>query len=192
MRSFLGGRWRPVVAASAAVLVLLVGLGLHLATPRTHGVQGDWSAKALDGAVVAERALVSGDNTALDLRTGKTVTLGSVSGGTAVVADDRLIIAGPGRIDSARLDATTRWTWRPPAGPPQPRWPLRAAAPWCRSVPPPAPASSSASTPRADRTGSPTGQPDVTRPQGPRRPGARYPESMPWLSRGVAWWSPTR
>ena len=115
MRSFLGGRWRPVVAASAAVLVLLVGLGLHLATPRTHGVQGDWSAKALDGAVVAERALLSGDNTALDLRTGKTVTLGSVTGGTAVVADDRLIIAGPGRIDSARLDATIRWTWRSPA-----------------------------------------------------------------------------
>jgi hypothetical protein len=66
--------------------------------------------------VVADRAIVSGTNTALDLRTGRTVTLGSVRDGTPFVADDRLIIGGPGRIDSARLDATARWTWRAPTG----------------------------------------------------------------------------
>jgi hypothetical protein len=112
------GRWRLVVASGTAlVLVLvLVAVALSLATPRTKGVEGDWSAKALGGRVVADRALVSGDNTALDLRTGKTVTLGSVSGGTPFVGDDRLIIASTGRIDSARLDATARWTWRSPAG----------------------------------------------------------------------------
>ena len=85
---------------------------LHLLSPRTKGVEGDWSAKAVDGPVVAGRAVLSGDNTALDLRTGKTVTLGSVRGGTPYVADDRLVIASPGQVDSARLDATARWTWR--------------------------------------------------------------------------------
>jgi hypothetical protein len=115
-----------VVAASAALLVVLVGLTLRLATPHTKGVEGDWSAKAVDGRVVADRALVSGDNTALDLRTGTTVTLGSVSGGTPFVADDRLLIASNGRVDSARLDATARWTWRSPAG--TTATPLAAAA----------------------------------------------------------------
>ena len=60
--------------------------------------------------------MVSGDHTALDLRSGKTVTLGSVRGGTPYVADDRLVIASQGRVDSARLDATARWTWQAPAG----------------------------------------------------------------------------
>ena len=114
MSSFPAVRLRLVVA-SLTVLVL-VGLALHLATPRNRGVEGDWSTKAVDGRVIEGRAVVSGDNTALDLRTGKTVTLGSVSGGTPFVADDRLIIASTGRVDSARLDATTRWTWRAPAG----------------------------------------------------------------------------
>ena len=116
MRGSLTRGRAPVAAAAVVVLVLLVGLGLHLATPRTKGVAGDWSAEAVDGRVVAERALMTGDHTALDLRTGKTVTLGSVRGGTPFVADDRLIIASTGRIDSARLDATARWTWRSPAG----------------------------------------------------------------------------
>lgn len=104
------------MAAGAVSLLLLVGLALYLATPRTTGVDGDWSAKAADGKVVADRALVSGDNTALDLRTGKSVTLGSVRGGTPYVADERLIIATTGRIDSVRLDASIRWTWRAPTG----------------------------------------------------------------------------
>lgn len=104
-------------ATGAAVgLVLLLGLGLYLLTPRTQGLDGEWSAKAVAGSVVAARAVVGGGNTALDLRTGKTVTLGSVHGGTPYVADDRLVIASPGRVDSARLDATARWTWRAPAG----------------------------------------------------------------------------
>jgi hypothetical protein len=110
------GRRKPVLAAFVALfLVLLVGFGLHGATPRTTGVEGDWSARAEGGRVVADRALVTGDNTALDLRTGTRVTLGSVGGGTPYVADDRLILASPGRVDSARLDATARWTWRSPA-----------------------------------------------------------------------------
>ena len=116
MRALLAGRWRLVVASSTALVLALVALALYLATPRTKGVDGDWSAKAVGGRVVADRALVSGDNSALDLRTGKTITLGSVTGGTPFVADDRLIIASTGRIDSARLDATARWTWRSPAG----------------------------------------------------------------------------
>jgi hypothetical protein len=104
------------VAFCVAGVVVLVGLGLHLATPRTQGLDGDWSANAVEGTVVAGRALVSGDHTALDLRTGKTVTLGSVRGGTPFIADERLIIATDGRIDSVRLDATVRWTWHSPAG----------------------------------------------------------------------------
>ena len=110
------GRRRVLVAAPVAFLVVIVGIALYLLTPRTTGVDGDWSAKATDGRVVASRALVSGDHTALDLRSGKTVTLGSVTGGTPFVADDRLIIASGARLDSARLDATARWTWHSPAG----------------------------------------------------------------------------
>jgi hypothetical protein len=116
VRGLLAGRPRLLVAAPVALLVVIVGMALYLLTPRTTGVDGDWSAKAMDGRVVASRALVSGDHTALDLRSGKTVTLGSVTGGTPFVADDRLIIASGGRLDSARLDATARWTWHSPAG----------------------------------------------------------------------------
>ena len=115
MRGLLAGRPRLVVA-TVAFLVVLVCLALYLLTPRTKGVDGDWSAEAADGRVVANRALVIGDHTALDLRSGKTVTLGSATGGTPLVADDRLIIASRGRIDSAGLDATARWTWQSPAG----------------------------------------------------------------------------
>jgi hypothetical protein len=111
----LAGRRRLVVAATVVLLVLVV-LALTLLTPRTKGVDGDWSAKAADGRVVANRALVIGDHTALDLRSGKTVTLGSVTGGTPFVVDDRLLIASGDRLDSARLDATARWTWQTPAG----------------------------------------------------------------------------
>jgi hypothetical protein len=116
VRGLFAGRRRLVLAAPVALLVVLVAVALYLATPHTTGVDGDWSAKAVGGRVVADRALVIGDHTALDLRSGKTVTLGSVNGGTPFIADDRLIIASTGRIDSARLDATARWTWRSPAG----------------------------------------------------------------------------
>lgn len=111
----LPGHRRLLVAAAVATL-LVVGLAAQLLAPGTRGVEGDWSAREPDGRVVAARALLIGDNASLDLRTGKRVTLGSVRGGTPYVADDRLIIASPGRLDSARLDATARWTWRAPAG----------------------------------------------------------------------------
>lgn len=88
----------------------------YLTTPRTSGVEADWAAKSLAGQVVGGRALVGSGNTAVDLTTGRTVHLGSVEGGTPYVGDDRLVIAGDGRIDSVRLDATARWTWRAPAG----------------------------------------------------------------------------
>jgi len=107
---------RGVLLGGGALCLLLVLVALQLQAPRTRGLQGEWSATALDGPVVAGRAQLSGDHTALDLRTGKTVTLGSVRGGTPYVADDRLLVVGRGRVDSARLDATARWTWRAPAG----------------------------------------------------------------------------
>ncbi|SDP47164.1 hypothetical protein SAMN04489867_2572 [Pedococcus dokdonensis] len=115
MRDLLGRR-RVVIAAAALALLALVVLALHLTSPRTSGVEGDWTTRAPGGASVAGRAVLLDDNASLDLRTGKTVTLGSVRGGTPYVADDRLIIASPARLDSARLDATARWTWRAPAG----------------------------------------------------------------------------
>lgn len=114
MRELLGQR--RVVIAAAVGTVLAVALALFLLTPRTTGVEGDWSTRAPGGQVVAGRAVILGDNSSLDLRTGKTVTLGSVRGGTPYVADDRLIIASAGQLDSARLDASARWTWRAPAG----------------------------------------------------------------------------
>lgn len=109
---------RTRVAALAVVTLLVVTavVAAHLLTPRTEGVTGDWSAPSVDGTVVAGRALVSGGNTALDLRTGTKVTLGSVVGGAPYVADERLVIASPGRLDSVRLDASARWTWRAPSG----------------------------------------------------------------------------
>lgn len=110
------GRARVAVLGAVALLAVAAFVAAHLLTPRTEGVAGDWSAPSVDGTVVAGRALVSGGNTALDLRTGTKVTLGSVAGGVPYVADERLVIASPGRLDSVRLDASARWTWRAPSG----------------------------------------------------------------------------
>lgn len=116
MKELLRERGKLAACGALLCLILLLGLTLHLLSPRTTGLEGDWSATSVGGPVVAGRAVVSGDHMALDLRTGKTVTLGSVRGGTPYIADDRLVIASPGQVDSARLDATARWTWRAPAG----------------------------------------------------------------------------
>lgn len=105
-----------IAALGVGVLVAAIAVTAYVLTPRTEGVNGDWSARSVGGTVVAGRALVAGGNTALDLRTGTRVTLGSVTGGTPYIADERLVIAGPGRLDSVRLDASARWTWRAPAG----------------------------------------------------------------------------
>lgn len=107
---------RLALVALVGALVLGLAAAAYLTTPRTSGVRGDWAAKSLVGQVIASRALVSGDNTAIDLTTGKTVRLGSVQGGTPYIGDDRLVIAVDARVDSVRLDATTRWTWRAPSG----------------------------------------------------------------------------
>jgi len=101
------------VAAGVAVLGASV-VGPVMALPRTIGLAGEWSAPAIDGDVLSGRAVVSDDNTSIDLRTGKTVRLGSVSGGSRWVADDRMLVVRDDRVDSVRLDATARWTWRPP------------------------------------------------------------------------------
>jgi hypothetical protein len=116
VKDLLRDRRRLSTAVAVVCLLLVLAVTLHLLSPRTTGLEGDWSAKAVAGPVVAGRAVLSGDHTALDLRTGKTVTLGSVRGGTPYVADDRLLVASQGQVDSARLDATARWTWRAPAG----------------------------------------------------------------------------
>ena len=110
----LPARWRWTAALGA----LALGLGgtAYLNNPRSSGLEGDWAAKAVDGTVVAGRALVGGGNTAMDLRTGKTITLGSVQGGTPFIGDERLVIATGNRVDSVRLDASSRWTWRAPPG----------------------------------------------------------------------------
>lgn len=104
------------VAALGGVVVLGLVAAAYLTTPRTSGVQGDWAAKYVAGQVVGGRALVADANTAVDLSTGRTVRLGSVKSGTPYIGDNRLVIAGDGRIDSVRLDASARWTWRAPAG----------------------------------------------------------------------------
>ncbi|MCE1177713.1 MAG: PQQ-like beta-propeller repeat protein [Micrococcales bacterium] len=98
----------------AAAAALAIGLPWSLA-PRTDGLEGVWSAEALDGAVVAGRALVSPANAALDLRSGASVRLGSVTGGERYLAADSLVIVSPGRLDLATLAGTVRWTWRPTA-----------------------------------------------------------------------------
>lgn len=116
MKQLLRERWRLIAMAAALCLVALLASMLYLLSPRTTGVESDWSAKAIDGPVVAGRAVVSGDHTALDLRSGKTLTLGSVRGGTPYIGDGRLVIASPGQVDSARLDASARWTWRAATG----------------------------------------------------------------------------
>jgi hypothetical protein len=104
----------------AASLVALAAAGLAigaplLALPRTSGLAGDWATPAIEGEVLAGRAVVSNSNASIDLRTGKTVRLGSVTGGSRWVADDRLLVVRDDRVDSVRLDASARWTWRPAA-----------------------------------------------------------------------------
>ena len=96
-----------VAAAGAALAVPLLLL------PRTSGLAGEWEAPTIDGEVLSGRALVSADNTSVDLRTGKTVRLGSVTGGSRWVADDRMLVVRDDQVDSVRLDASARWAWRP-------------------------------------------------------------------------------
>ena len=103
-------RWAAVLVPVTAAALALGGPAL--ARPGTEGLSGDWSAAAIDGQVLGGRALVGDDNSSVDLVTGKTVRLGSVPGGDRFVGDDRMIVVTRGRVDSVRLDATERWTWR--------------------------------------------------------------------------------
>ncbi|XVX19761.1 hypothetical protein ACQP1U_15910 [Actinomycetota bacterium] len=100
------------IGAPLAVAALAIGPPWALA-PRTSGLAGVWSAEDLDGPVVAGRALVSPANAALDLRSGKSVRLGSVTGGERYLAADSLVISSPDRLDVVTLGGTVRWTWRP-------------------------------------------------------------------------------
>lgn len=108
-------RGRLLGAAAVLAVVAALVVTAYATTPRTHGVAGDWEARPLAGHVVG-RVLLSGDHTALDLRTGKSVSLGSAAGGRPYAGDGRLVIAGAGRLDSVGLDGTNRWTWRAAAG----------------------------------------------------------------------------
>lgn len=112
----LGLRSRAPVAVAALAGVAVAGAATALPPllrPHTTGLAGEWEAPAIDGEVLSGRALVSADNTSVDLRTGRTVRLGSVTGGSRWVADDRMLVVRDDRVDSVRLDATARWTWRP-------------------------------------------------------------------------------
>lgn len=105
----------PLVAA-AAVGVAVLGAAIAgplMTLPRTTGLAGEWAAPAIEGEVLSGRAVVSEGNAAIDLVTGKTVRLGSVTGGSRWVADDRMLVVREDRVDSVRLDASARWTWRP-------------------------------------------------------------------------------
>ena len=110
----LRARLPIAVAALAGLAVGGAAVALPLVVrPHTSGLAGEWEARAIDGQVLSGRALVSADNASVDLRTGKTVRLGSVTGGSRWVADDRLLVVRDDRVDSVRLDAAARWTWRP-------------------------------------------------------------------------------
>ncbi len=107
-------RLAPAAAVAGGVAVLGAAIaGPLMALPRTTGLAGDWATPAIDGEVLSGRALVSESNGAIDLVTGKTVRLGSVTGGSRWVADDRMLVVRDDRVDSVRLDAGARWTWRP-------------------------------------------------------------------------------
>ena len=138
----LRARLPVAVAALGGVVVFGAGVALPLLLrPHTTGLTGEWETPAIDGEVLSGRALVSTDNTSVDLRTGRTVRLGSVTGGSRWVADDRMLVVRDDRVDSVRLDATARWTWRPSG--PRAIWPLAAAqgATVLRVCPPPGAAS---------------------------------------------------
>jgi len=106
---------RVVVGVAAAALVLLWGAAAYATTPRTVGLEAQWATDKLDGRVVGV-TLLSGDHTALDLVTGKRITLGSASGGTPYAGNGILVIVREARVDAATLDATSRWSWEAPIG----------------------------------------------------------------------------
>lgn len=110
------GRTIPIrYAVAAVVLVVALVVAGVMTAPRSVGVEGSWEAPDPGGEVLGGRALVTdGSNKALDLVSGTTITIGSVSGGDRRVAGGRLLILGADRLDAAALDATQRWTWKAP------------------------------------------------------------------------------
>ncbi len=100
----------------ALVVLAVVVFGGYAFVPRGTGLSGDWSAPATDGEVVAGLVLLSGGNAALDLRTGASVRLGSVTAGRASYVDGRLVVVKDGRVDSVHLDGSGRWTWHAAVG----------------------------------------------------------------------------
>lgn len=113
---FLATTRGRVVAGAAAAAVAIAVLA-WATTPRSSGVDDQWEAPAFAGSVLDGRALVAeSNNKALDLVTGKTITIGSVTGGQRFVAGNRLLIVNADRVDGAALNAQQRWTWTAPAG----------------------------------------------------------------------------
>ena len=110
------GRMIPIrYAVAAVVLVVALVVAGVMTAPHSVGVEGSWEAPDPGGEVLGGRALVAdGSNKALDLVSGTTITIGSVSGGDRRVAGGRLLILGADRLDAAALDATQRWTWKAP------------------------------------------------------------------------------
>ena len=120
-RAAVGGTvgWASAAAPPQWIAVSAVAVAVQALAP--PGVRRSWAAPAVAGAVVGERALVSPDDASVDLVTGKTVRLGSVTGGRRLVADDRMIVVSEGRVVGSihrSVDVATRPSSRRPRSPP--------------------------------------------------------------------------
>lgn len=99
-------RWL-LVAAVAAVTYLVLAWSM---VPADEGVEEVWESTGPPGRVVGDAWLAHDDNVMVDLRTGKTVTLGAAPGGRQYVGGDRFLVVTDEAVEAIAIDGRARWS----------------------------------------------------------------------------------
>lgn len=96
-----------LAVATAAVTYLVLAWSM---LPADEGVEEVWEASGPAGRVVGEAWLARDENVVVDLRTGMTVTLDSVTGGERYVGGERFLVVTDESVEAVALDSQPRWS----------------------------------------------------------------------------------
>lgn len=101
----------PVLTALATLAAIVAYLSTAFAlAPRDEGVEASWESPGPPGRVIDTAWVATDENVAVDLTTGMTITLGSVTGGEQFVGGQRFIIVTDSSVEAAALNGHLRWT----------------------------------------------------------------------------------